>query len=104
MKEKYWDRELFSPKAINSNGVYLYNFTSKEKILPIDPAPKKWEFYCVTDRGEQISRPIGNPFDFLDDNPDMGMDDVRHFWALKRALPSEDGRHRYHRSDLDLRP
>lgn len=42
--------------------------------------------------------------DFLDDNPDMGMDDVRHFWALKRALPSEDGRHRYHRSDLDLRP
>ena len=69
LKEKYWDRELFSPKAINSNGVYLYNFTSKEKILPIDPAPKKWEFYCVTDRGEQISRPIGNPFDFLDDNP-----------------------------------
>ncbi|WP_370401147.1 DUF6434 domain-containing protein [Sulfitobacter sp. JB4-11] len=41
--------------------------------------------------------------DFLADNPDMGMDDVRHFWALKRARPSEDGRHRYERSDLTLK-
>ncbi|MEM9969102.1 MAG: DUF6434 domain-containing protein [Pseudomonadota bacterium] len=40
--------------------------------------------------------------DFLADNPQMGMKDVRHFWALKRARPSEDGRHRYHRSDLRL--
>ena len=40
--------------------------------------------------------------DFLADNPQMGMEDVRRFWALKRALPSEDGRHRYHRSDLEL--
>ncbi len=41
--------------------------------------------------------------DFLADNPDMGMPEVRHFWALKRSLPSEDGRHRYDRSDLDLK-
>lgn len=40
--------------------------------------------------------------DFLADNPDKGMKDVRHFWALKRALPSEDGRHRYDPSDLNL--
>ncbi|MEM8996586.1 MAG: DUF6434 domain-containing protein [Acidobacteriota bacterium] len=40
--------------------------------------------------------------DFLADNPQMGMDEVRYFWALKRALPSEDGRHRYHPSDLSL--
>lgn len=40
--------------------------------------------------------------DFLGDNPKMGMSDVRHFWALKRALPSDDGRHVYERSDLDL--
>ncbi len=40
--------------------------------------------------------------DFLADNPEMGMKDVRHFWALKRALPSEDGRHRYDPSDLTL--
>lgn len=41
--------------------------------------------------------------DFLADNPDMGMEEVRHFWALKRSLPSEDGRHRYDRTDLKLR-
>ena len=40
--------------------------------------------------------------DFLEDNPDMGMKDVRYFWALKRALPSETGRHIYERSDLEL--
>lgn len=41
--------------------------------------------------------------DFLADHPDRGMEDVRHFWALKRAQPSEDGRHRYHPTDLDLK-
>ena len=40
--------------------------------------------------------------DFLADNPDMGMDDVRRYWALKRDMPSENGRHVYDRSDLDL--
>lgn len=40
--------------------------------------------------------------DFLADNPDMGMKDVRRFWALKRALPSETGRHIYEKSDLKL--
>lgn len=41
--------------------------------------------------------------DFLADNPAMGMKDVRHFWALKRALPASDGRHRYDPSDLNLK-
>ena len=41
--------------------------------------------------------------DFLDDNPDLGMDDVRRIWALKIKLPSETGRHVYDRSDLDLK-
>ncbi|WP_299507238.1 DUF6434 domain-containing protein [uncultured Roseobacter sp.] len=40
--------------------------------------------------------------DFLADNPDMGMSDVRKYWALKRDMPSENGRHAYSRSDLDL--
>ncbi|MEL6959356.1 MAG: DUF6434 domain-containing protein [Pseudomonadota bacterium] len=40
--------------------------------------------------------------DFLADNPDLGMDDVRRVWAKKRALPSKDGRHRYDPSDLRL--
>ena len=40
--------------------------------------------------------------DFLNDNPDMGMKEVRKYWALKRALPSADGRHVYERSDLEL--
>lgn len=41
--------------------------------------------------------------DFLADNPQMGMRDVRRFWSLKRALPSDDGRHRYDPSDLSLK-
>ena len=40
--------------------------------------------------------------DFLSDNPGSGMDVVRKYWALKRALPTDDGRHVYERSDLDL--
>lgn len=40
--------------------------------------------------------------DFLDDNPDLGMADVRRIWALKIQQPSETGRHVYQRSDLDL--
>lgn len=38
--------------------------------------------------------------DFLDDNPDLSTADVRQVWALKRALPSPDGRHTYDASDL----
>jgi hypothetical protein len=41
--------------------------------------------------------------DFLADNPNMSIKDVRCFWALKRALPSNDGRHRYDPSDLNLK-
>ncbi len=41
--------------------------------------------------------------DFLDNNPDLGMADVRRIWALKRALPSPDGRHTYDASDLHLK-
>lgn len=41
--------------------------------------------------------------DFLADNPDLGLKDVRHYWALKRKRPSENGRHAYERSDLDLK-
>ncbi len=40
--------------------------------------------------------------DFLKDNPGAGMDEVRRVWALKRALPSYDGRHVYQRADLEL--
>ena len=40
--------------------------------------------------------------DFLTDNPEMNMDDVRRIWARKIAQPSENGRHIYERSDLKL--
>ncbi|MEO0497889.1 MAG: DUF6434 domain-containing protein [Pseudomonadota bacterium] len=40
--------------------------------------------------------------DFLADHPDRPISDVRKYWKLKRALPSEDGRHVYEPSDLDL--
>lgn len=42
--------------------------------------------------------------DFLADNPQMGMAEVRHHWALKRQLPSDTGRHVYDPSDLKLTP
>ena len=40
--------------------------------------------------------------DILADNPKIRMADVRRIWALKRALPTDNGRHIYERSDLDL--
>lgn len=40
--------------------------------------------------------------DFLADNPDLGMDDVRRVWALKIQLPSDTGRHVYDPADLML--
>ena len=57
--------------------------------------------------GLEADIPFHNQFnqytrDFLADNPDAGMAEVRRVWALKRALPSDDGRHVYERSDLDL--
>lgn len=40
--------------------------------------------------------------DFLADNPDLGMQDVRRIWAAKIKRPSEDGRHVYDPKDRDL--
>jgi hypothetical protein len=40
--------------------------------------------------------------DFLNDNPNLGMDDVRRVWASKIMLPSSTGRHVYQASDLTL--
>lgn len=40
--------------------------------------------------------------DFLGDNPELNMDDVRKFWALKIQRPSESGLHIYAKSDLTL--
>lgn len=40
--------------------------------------------------------------DFLADNPDAGMDDVRRVWALKIKQPSDSGRHVYDPADLTL--
>ena len=40
--------------------------------------------------------------DFLADNPTLGINDARRVWALKRALPSKDGKHSYAKSDLNL--
>ena len=40
--------------------------------------------------------------DFLDDNPNLGMAQVRRYWELKRALPTKNGRHVYEASDLKL--
>lgn len=39
--------------------------------------------------------------DFFADNPDKTIEEARHYWKLKRSLPL--GRHRYERSDLQLK-
>jgi hypothetical protein len=58
------------------------------------------------DKNAQSTIPEGNQYnqylrDFFADNPDKTFKEARHFWQLKRALPL--GKHRYERSDLDLR-
>lgn len=40
--------------------------------------------------------------DFIEANPTLGMNDARKYWSLKKALPSETGRHTYDPSDLIL--
>ena len=40
--------------------------------------------------------------DFLDDNPELGVDDVRRVWALKTQTASANGRHTYEPADLEL--
>ena len=65
------------------------------------------EYRRMTAAGEKAPIREHNQFnqytvDFLRDNPGAGMDEVRRVWALRRALPTDDGRHRYERSDLDL--
>ena len=65
------------------------------------------EYQRMTAAGEKAPIRDHNQFnqytvDFLKDNPGAGMAEVRRVWALKRALPSEGGRHVYDRSDLSL--
>lgn len=40
--------------------------------------------------------------DFLKDNPESNLKEVRKFWSLKKQLPTKDGFVRYEKSDLNL--
>ena len=40
--------------------------------------------------------------DFLEDNPELNIEDVRRVWARKTQIPSKNGRHIYTPSDLEL--
>ncbi|MEN1784417.1 MAG: DUF6434 domain-containing protein [Bacteroidota bacterium] len=40
--------------------------------------------------------------DFLDDNPGYTLQEVKHYWLLKKECPTTDGFVRYNRSDLAL--
>ena len=40
--------------------------------------------------------------DFLADNPTLGMSEVRQAWAVRRRLPSENGRHVYDGTDVEF--
>ena len=69
-------------------------------------AAEEWKrVHALTKSGVKPAIPPSNQFNaytraFLEDNPGRSMDDVRHFWKLKRGLA---GHNRYERSDLDLR-
>ncbi len=58
------------------------------------------------DKNYKSTIPEGNQYnkyirDFFTDNPKMTIVQARHFWKLKKSLPL--GRHRYERSDLELK-
>lgn len=72
----------------------------------LDEAGKYWQAQ-QDDPKEQTQIKPHNQFnqytrDFMDDNPTLGMPEVRKCWALKKARPSPTGRHVYERSDLKL--
>jgi hypothetical protein len=70
-------------------------------------AAEEWKrLHALVKSGHKPEIPASNQFNayaraFLEDNPGLSMDDMRHFWKLKRSLP---GHNRYERSDLDLHP
>ena len=58
------------------------------------------------DKNFKSEIPTGNQYnkyvrDFFTDNPNMTIEQARHFWKLKRGLPL--GRHIYEKTDLELR-
>ncbi len=58
------------------------------------------------DKNFKSEIPAGNQYnkyirDFFEDNPDMTIEQARHFWKLKRSLPL--GRHVYEKKDLKLK-
>lgn len=69
-------------------------------------AAEEWKrVHALTKSGVKPQIPFHNQFNaytraFLEDNPGRSLEDVRHFWKLKRNLP---GHNRYERSDLELR-
>jgi hypothetical protein len=69
-------------------------------------AAEEWKrIHALVKAGQKPEIPFHNQFNayiraFLEDNPERSMDDVRHFWKLKRNLR---GHNRYERSDLDLK-
>jgi hypothetical protein len=58
------------------------------------------------DKNFKSEIPAGNQYnkyirDFFADNPNMTIEQARHFWKLKRSLPL--GKHKYEKADLDLK-
>ena len=69
-------------------------------------AVEEWKrVHAMVKAGHKPAIPASNQFNaytraFMEDNPGRSLDDVRHFWKLKRSLP---GHNRYERADLDLK-
>jgi hypothetical protein len=69
-------------------------------------AAEEWKrLHTLVKAGQKPEIPFHNQFNaytraFLEDKPERSMDDVRHFWKLKRSLR---GHNSYERSDLDLK-
>lgn len=74
-------------------------------------AVKQWQLLDERKKDPDFKRKIAannmyNQYtrDFLADNPGMALKEARHYWLLKKQLPTKDGFVRYEASDLSLKP
>jgi hypothetical protein len=80
----------------NNCGKTLQDAINEWKRL--DELSKYKNFKSEIPEGNQYNKYIR---DFFADNPNMTINQARHFWKLKRSLPL--GRHIYERTDLELK-
>lgn len=130
-KSKFdWHKEVLSPTTVITNSykntqnvrrfflqhcgekfhfsIPLMDFMKNNCGKTFQDAINEWKRLTELSKGKNFKSniPEGNQYnkyvrDFFADNPDMTLDQARHYWKLKRSLPL--GRHFYEKTDLDLK-